>query len=198
MIEKEDKLNLHITVYFGVPGSGKTTIAAALAHKHNKRNGIVFSNMPIKGCYKYTKQDLGTNQFERCTIILDEASCEFNSRKFKEMTMECIKFFKLHRHYKCEIAVFSQSYEDFDITIKRLSYRYFYVQKSLIPFVINAIPIKVRFGINDTTNKPDDIYSIQHPIIRLFTTRRYFGPKYWKHFDSWEYPPLPPMKRELW
>lgn len=152
--------NPHVVrVYFGVPGSGKTTLAAHFAKqcfrvgfwervrlkwpnpftsflaRKSKKYIRVFSNVPILGCYKLDpKSDLGVFQVDDCKIILDEASIEFNNRKFKDMPAHVIKFLKLHRHYGTSVDVFSQSFDDMDITLRRLAHDFFLVKKSLIPF----------------------------------------------------------------
>lgn len=196
--QKKTKLpNLILSIYFGVPGSGKTTLAAALTKKHMRKGGVVFSNVPLKGAYRYCKDDLGKYDISDCLVILDEASIEFNSRKFKTMTEEAISFFKLHRHYRTRVCAFSQSWEDCDATIRRVAFDYNLVRKSLIPFVVDVVPIRRRVGVNDLTKEICDEYRFDHWLIRLFTTKRYFAPLYWKMFDSWEAPKLPPMKEMI-
>ena len=63
-----------VSIYFGVPGSGKTTYAAYLA-RHDIRRGIpVWSNVPITGCYQLDpKTDIGTYMITGGRVIIDEA-----------------------------------------------------------------------------------------------------------------------------
>ena len=51
--------------YFGVPGSGKTTVAAYLAKKDLKKKRNVYSNVPITGAYKISKEDIGKFLIEK-------------------------------------------------------------------------------------------------------------------------------------
>ena len=69
-----------------------------------------------------------------------KASLEFNNRfNFpKTFPKTCIEFFKLHRHYGVAIDVFSQSYEDMDITIRRLATKFIVVRKSILPYFIST------------------------------------------------------------
>ena len=64
-----------LSVYFGVPGSGKTTFASYLAKKDLKHGLKVYSNVPIVGTYRLEpKQDIGIYMIEDARLIIDEAS----------------------------------------------------------------------------------------------------------------------------
>lgn len=194
----------HLQIYFGVPGSGKTTIASAYASKYLKYskkhpNVKVYSNVPIKGCYQFSCiDDLGIYLLENALVIIDECSLEFNSRSYASFPKSAIQFFKLHRHYHCEVVVFSQSWNDCDITIRRVAFQYWLVRPSIIPFFVQAVPIRRKIGINEQTNQPDDIYSFHPWLIRPLYTRSFFAPKYWKNFDSWVAPALPEKEYNLY
>lgn len=190
------RMPLDISIYFGLPGAGKTTIAAAESLKYRKKGFDVYSNVNLYGCKKIDKEDLGNYNIENALIILDEASIMFNNRDFKTMSHETIEFLKYHRHYKTKIIVFSQSYDDMDITFRRLAYHYYFVRRSIIPGLINCIPIRRDIGINDMTKEICDEYKIDPLIFRIFTTKRYWGKKYWHLFDTYEKPELP--EKEEW
>lgn len=154
-----------LNVYFGVPGSGKTTFAAYLAKQSMRESRVitwarnhpckfsawlldrtplfkraepVYSNVPITGSYQLDpKDDIGKVMVEDGRVIIDEAGIEYNNRAYKTFSPAAIYWYKYHRHYKCPVDVFSQSYEDMDITLRRLAQNYFVVKKSLIPrFVV--------------------------------------------------------------
>lgn len=183
-----------ITVYFGVPGSGKTTLAALFVRKALKNNLTVFSNVPILGAYRYSPiVDLGTNQIEDCHIILDEASLEFNNRNFKSFPKTCIEFFKLHRHYGVSIDVFSQSYEDMDITIRRLATKFVIVKKSIFPYFIATRTAKSIIDINE-----EDKQFVSGYMWSPFSRRWYFMPLAWKLFDSYDAPQLSNYQWTKW
>lgn len=98
-----------LNVYFGVPGSGKTTFAAYLTkwalhenalirfcRKHQnpvtrvilnsrylKRRIDVYSNVPITGAYQLdAKTDIGHYMIENAKVIIDEAGIEYNNRSY--------------------------------------------------------------------------------------------------------------------
>jgi len=182
-----------ITVYFGIPGSGKTTLAALYARKHMKRGEDVFSNVPIIGTYRYVKEDIGVNEISDCYMIIDEASIDFNNRLYKSFPKTAIEFFKLHRHYGVAIDVFSQSFDDMDITIRRLASRFVIVRKSLFPFFITTRDARAIIDINEDDNQ----FVSGHRWVP-FSRRWYFMPLAWPLFDSYDAPKLNDKVYEKW
>ena len=183
-----------ISVYFGVPGSGKTTYAAYLAKKDLKRKKKVWSNVPITGTYRLEpRDDLGKKMIVDGRIIIDEASCEYNSRAYKTMSQEAIKFFKYHRHYQNAIDVFSQSWDDMDITIRRLAQRLYVVKKSILPWFIVRRTIRKRVGIDENTHQIIDEYDWL-PLSRKYI----FSPTLWKLFNTLSRDELPEKVWEKW
>ena len=104
-----------LNVYFGVPGSGKTTFAAYLTRwalhenalirfcrknqnfltrpilnsKYLKRRIDVYSNVPITGAYQLdAKADIGNYMIENAKVIIDEAGIEYNNRNYKAFLHE--------------------------------------------------------------------------------------------------------------
>ena len=168
-----------IELYFGVPGAGKTTWAAYLAHKAMKQKRPVFSNVFIKGAYAYDKSDLGVNAIENALVIVDEAGLVFDNRKMS-MTDDEIYFFKYHRHYQNDIVFFSQGL-DVDIKIRKLAQRVYLLQPSLIPFCIKRKTIDRSVGI-DENGQIIDKFTFRSPLfggIKLI-----FAPKFRKYFDT--------------
>ena len=93
-----------LSLYFGVPGAGKSTFAAYLAKKDMKRGRPVWSNSGITGAYKCEKNDWGKYLMTDGRLIIDEAGLEFDNRKM-QMTDSEIYFFKYHRHYQLDIHI---------------------------------------------------------------------------------------------
>lgn len=197
-----------LNVYFGVPGSGKTTFAAYLTKwalhesliirlcrrfdnplsrlilksKYFKRRIDVYSNVPITGAYQLDpKEDIGVYMIENAKIIIDEAGIEYNNRNFKSFPPHAIYFYKYHRHYRCSVDVFSQSYDDMDITLRRLAQNFYVVKKSLIPFCVVARRIRRKVGVDEQTKQIADLYAMGLPIL---DTKRIFSPPLWKLFNT--------------
>lgn len=221
---RNPKHPLQLNVYFGVPGSGKTTFAAYLAREAQKESIViklckrfpcrytrhilnkrkkkwkraypVWSNVPISGCYKLNaREDIGVNMIQDGKMIIDEAGVEFNNRNYKSFPQQAIKFFKYHRHYGVSVDVFSQSFDDMDVTLRRLAQNFYVVRRSLIPFFIVIKRIKRKVGIDENSHQLVDAYSFGVPIL---DTKWVFGPPLWKMFDSYDYDDLPIKKWKYW
>lgn len=193
-IKKGKKREDIISVYWGVPGSGKSTFAAYLAKKDLKHNKKVWSNVPITGTMKLEpREDLGRNMILDGRIIIDEASVEYNSRAYKTMPQEAIKFFKYHRHYQTAIDVFSQSWDDMDVTIRRLAQKMYVVKKSWLPWFIVRRTVRKRVGIDENTHQIIDEYSWM-PFSRKYI----FSPVLWKLFNTLSRDDLPEKEWEKW
>ena len=211
-----------LNVYFGVPGSGKTTFAAYLTRwalhenviirfcrkyrnpvtnavfnsKYFKRRIDVYSNVPITGAYQLDpKADIGNYMIENAKIIIDEAGIEYNNRSYKTFTQEAIYFYKYHRHYQTSVDVFSQSYDDMDITLRRLAQNFYVVRRSLIPFCVVARRIRRKVGIDEHTKQITDLYSMGMPFL---DTKRIFSPPLWKMFNSYSRKELPQKEWGRW
>lgn len=192
------KLKCGIYTFFGVPGSGKTTFAAAITKKALKRKIPVYSNVPIKGAIQVTRDQIGHYNLpcgdKECILIVDEAGIDFNNRDFKNnFDKQALAWWKLHRHYRCKVFIYSQSYEDMDKKLRDLTQQFFLVKGSLIPFTRLAVPIRFKVGINELTNDITDMYYFDPFPVSLFTSTRIFCPVYWKMFDSWDAPSLPDL-----
>lgn len=178
---------MSIKIYFGVPGSGKTTHAAKVVLNNLKHGIRTFSNVRIVGSIYYNASDIGKIDMSNADMIIDEASIEFNNRAYKSLPKQTIEWFKLSRHYGIRnIYVYSQSYDDMDITLRRLADELFVVRRSLIPYLFSTRRIRVKIGIDENTHQVIDQYFFQRLGINF-----YFGWHYWHMFDSWEAPALP-------
>lgn len=184
-----------LSVYFGVPGSGKTTFAAWLAKRDLKRGLTVWSNVPITGTRKLDcKEDIGQYMICNGRVIIDEAGIEYNNRNFKSnFTDKQLYFFKYHRHYELAVDVFSQGYDDMDKKIRTLAQRLYVVKKSIIPFFIYRQRIGKRVGVNDLTKEICDEY-----FFVPFGRRYIFSPVLWKMFNTISREPFPDKEWELW
>lgn len=181
-----------IDLYFGIPGSGKTTLAALFSKKYQKKGIKVYSNVNIKGNYILSPIiDLGTYEIKDSLVIIDEAGLEFDNRNFKSYPKNCNFFFKYHRHYNCDIIVLSQDL-DVDIKIRKLADHYYLLKKSFIPFFIKRQTIKKKIDINDKGEIVDFHY------FQFLGNKLFFAPKVWKMFNTIDRPKLTIKDFEKW
>lgn len=207
-----------LEIYCGVPGSGKSSMAAWLALKQFKYNTKlkkkqkrpfpfnvfarnksplnVFSNTPIIGSYKIDSQDIGRVHIEDALVLIDEAGIEFNNRSFKSFRKDTTAWFKLHRHYNCNVIVFSQSWEDMDKKIRDLAARIWICSKiPLLPFVV-CRRVSVKIDIDDLSHKLTDKNYFVHPL--LGGVKIHYVGKAWKLFDSYDAPHLEDVDFEVY
>lgn len=187
-----------IRTFFARPGAGKTTECVALAKKNFRHYDHVFLNFKntVPGVHSCNLQGLGTWSFPKGSYIaVDEAGIEFNNRKYKSFPQETIKWLKMHRHYRCDLDFFSQSWDDCDVTIRRLSAELWLLYR-LGPWTLGRRIYK-RVGVDKNTHQIIDEYrmanmlwlliwplQLGYPFQKKFTLT--FRPFYYKFFDSWE------------
>lgn len=116
-----------ITIIIGNQRTGKSCLAALKAQKYLKKGHPVFSNLPIKGCYEFTLQDIMHYDFcmanhsdrfkKNPVLVIDEgATYGLGSRGNmykKNTTQELVEFFTMHGHYHIqEVVIVSPNFED--------------------------------------------------------------------------------------
>ena len=198
-----------IRTFFGSPGAGKTTLAVKMAIKNRKSYDGVFLNFEhkIKNGFICNLNRLGEWTFpDHSYICIDEAGIEYNSRAYKALPKPAIAWFKKHRHYKCDVAVFSQSWEDMDVTLRRLTTELWYLYR-LGPFTLSRRVYK-RVTVDKNTEQIIDGYKMASMLWLLvwllqielpFGVSNLFAPKfkltfrpfYYKYFDSYSKDDIP-------
>lgn len=173
---------------FAPPGTGKTTLAAKLVKEANENNKKVFSNVPIITAYQFDLKDLGKYDFSNSVLIIDEAGSEMSNRNWhNNLSLEQIQALKLHRHDNIDIYLFSQAYDDVDKKFRELTTQLLLLNKSKIPFFVNATSIRKTMQL------------INGQILQFFEIDksncfRFFVVDKWAYFNSYQSKKLPSKK----
>lgn len=193
-----------IRMFFGVPGCGKTTLAVRELVK-DRDHRYTYANFETDHPLifdKYSPTGLGQWTFPPHSLIaLDEASCEWNNRSFKSFPPELIEYLKKHRHFKVDIDLYSQSWDDVDITARRLVEELWYIKKlplgiSVARRIWKSIDIDKRdkdakVGQIIDGYKKASIFNILLKKWRDKSWKFYFRPHWYGFFNSWEKITLP-------
>lgn len=204
---------MSVSLYFGLPGSGKTTYAAAIAvrtqkliEKGRSRYQRVYTNFPVfyDGIFQISSRDLGKITIHDALVILDEASLVADSRDYKTFSHEMKEFFLLHRHWKCDIILFTQQWDAVDKKIRVITDKVYYVHKGAFRRWISYANV-IPYGIiipdkKDNSDKYGEIiqgYCRGNFIQRVFA-RRIKRKKYYKYFDSFITPEYKENNNKTW
>ena len=101
-----------LTMIFGKKGSGKSTLMVKLAYKYLSRGWRVYCTERLDGCYFIDYSDIGFfNIPPNSVLLVDEAGMVWDNRAFKKFPTEIRDWFKLQRHYRVKVYLFSQSFD---------------------------------------------------------------------------------------
>lgn len=135
-----------------------------------------------------------TNGENEGVFIIDEAGICLNNRDWDKLEKDVIKFFKLHRHFKISVYIFSQG-EDIDITFRRLAHKWYKIIK--LPLLLNKysalIPVSTLLAIENGK------WCLQYKAETFPLFWRYIPIwKTWRYFNSFSVPYLPKKEFETW
>lgn len=197
-----------ISLYFGLPGCGKTTLMSkiALDAVKSKRYKHVYCNVynSIPGVTYIDNYLIGEYDLRDCLLLIDEATLFADSRDHKNFSKERISYFLLLRHYRADCCLFTQQWNAVDLKIRVITDRVYYVYKTPILGHWFTKYYRIPYGIIIPDPKKSDGqklgeiiqgYSKPGLLVRLFCPR-VFRPKYYKYFDSFEAPVLLPLPAE--
>ncbi len=184
----EDKC---VSLYIGLPRSGKTTFIAYLTDLCNRCDYPVFCNIPVNGAKPFSKEDIGKYDMSSALILLDEAGIIYDNRNFanNQFSEESLTFLKLIGHYHSNICLFSQSM-DIDIKWVRMSKDIYFVKRSVIPGFTSIIKIHRKLDVNPDTHKIEDFYDKSQGVLGTIFHFRFRRKPYYHMFDSYSAPKL--------
>lgn len=190
-----------ISMFFGVPGVGKTTLLAAMAMKYRGKYKNIYANVHLKipGVTFIDDDCIGKYELRDCLILIDEASIFADNRDYKAFNKNGtrLEYFLMHRHHCADIILFTQGYNAVDKKLRTLTVNLYYMQKKGLfgHWFTKYYPISygIAFPDGERLGEIAEGYSQPPFIVRLFTTKRIYRPKYYPYFDSWSIRELPKL-----
>lgn len=136
-----------ISIFTGLPGSGKSLHSARVIRRYLRRRKPVFCNFPINGdslgcdgwedCFHYRSNDdldpaelvaFSKSRFadgrpveDDILLVVDEAQLVFNSRNWNDSRrMDWLLFFSQHRHFGYRVVLVAQDAQMIDKQFRAL------------------------------------------------------------------------------
>jgi hypothetical protein len=184
-----------LIMVFGKKGSGKTTLIAKLTYKYLKKGRPVYSTVPIPGAYLFDVTKVGLVHIpENSVIFIDEVGMIWDNRNYKGFKEHVRDYFKLQRHYKHTVYLFSQAF-DVDIKLRNLT-DHMYLTRTFFNCISVARRIQRKIVVVHPTGDAeariaDDLQLV--PFIFFWAQAMIvtWVPRWVKYFDSFDVPALP-------
>lgn len=180
-----------ISMLMGLPGSGKSLILSYIAYRavhgksinfhgfyisSHKHYDYIFTNFPAEGCFKLDFDRLGFDNYHDALMLIDEVQLFADSRNFKNFGDNLKYFFSMHRHFKLDIVICSQSHSAVDARIRSLLHRLYYLDN-----FGKFIRIREIISYFDVHGKIDEGYD----YARGFNTKYFYAPRLYKYNDTY-------------
>lgn len=191
-----------ITIVSGIPGSGKSTYAAALAVRACRKRPV-FSNFAVNPKFAFPKRNGVVHKLDgksffkfsyppNSLLILDEAALDFDARKWDSFPPDAVEFVKIHRHMRIDIIFISQSLTDIDKKIRTCAEQYISVSKGLFGFsrlikyeFVRPKSEETSFLKGGELCEEELTLTVREPsLLAQFFTTPIWRPAYYKAFDS--------------
>lgn len=115
-----------LILIYGKKGCGKSTIAQKILYQHMKKGWKCYCNIGdsrMKGVTQVDASHLWEHEYrEHSLIVIDEVNLLWDNRQFKTFPKELGAWFRLQRHHKVKVILFSQT-ADADKKIRDLTDR---------------------------------------------------------------------------
>lgn len=195
-----------VSLYFGLPGCGKTTMLAKKAKKAVRSGKYmnVYSNvhLSIPGVTLIDNECIGQFELRDCLLLIDEATLFADSRDYKNFSKGRLSYFLEHRHRNADIILFTQQWDGVDRKIRTITDRVYYIKKGLLfgRWISSCYRIPYDIIIPDPkkNNGGEKLGEIvqgycKPPFLARIFAQRIYRPNYYRYFDSWELEELPAL-----
>ena len=185
-----------LIMVFGKKGAGKTTFLAKTAFQYIKKGRPVYSTVYIPGANLFDVNRVGFMSFPpESVIFIDEVGMIWDNRNFKAFRPEVRDYFKLQRHYKHTVYLFSQTF-DIDLKLRNLTDS-MYLLRCHMGWL--SVARKIRRDITivepsgDSESRIADSLSFEPFLLSLFGAKSViftFIPHWTALFSSYDAPEL--------
>lgn len=175
---------------FGKKGTGKTTTLTKLAHSYSKHGWQVYSTENVPFAKTFEPANFGSYRFPPNSCVLcDEVSLIWGNRDFKTFQKCVERQFRLQRHDRLRIYLFSQTF-DVDVKIRNLADS-MYLATKLFNCVtwLKAIDKSVVLTKSDSSGQSriaEDLKFLPFLGWPFGTRMAIFIPRWARYFDSFD------------
>lgn len=188
-----------LIMVFGKKGSGKSTFMTKTAIQQLLKGKVVYSTVDIPGTRSFDVDDIGRCNFpEESIVLIDEVGMIWDNRNYKNFRTDVRDWFKLQRHNKVTVYLFSQTF-DVDVKLRNLTDAMYLIT---CHFSVLSIARKIKRGIvivnpdGQSEARIADSLEFVSPLLSLFGARSLIFtwiPNWTKYFNSFELPDKPPV-----
>lgn len=195
LLTRKYKNPYKLIMYFGKKGAGKSTTLVKETLKHLKRGWkVVYCTERIPGTYYVKPSELGRYEFEENSLLLiDEVGMIFDNRDYKNFPVHVRDWFKLQRHRKVKVIMFSQAY-DVDKKLRDLMDHLYILTCNFRVFTYGRRIVRKLIVTEAKGDEPStlaDQLKIDSFLWFLFGSRSFtYIPKYIPYFNSYDSPKL--------
>lgn len=188
---------------FGKKGSGKSTYMCKLAIQYHRKGRKIYSNTPLPYSTLIDVSTLGMfAPPPESVLLIDEVGMIWDNRNFKAFRNDVRDYFKLQRHYRNIVYLFSQTF-DIDLKLRNLTDA-MYLCISPLPFLSVVKRIKRSIvlvqPVADAEGKIADSLEFVPFWQNIFGAKALqltYIPRWAKYFDSHDAPELQEYKENI-
>lgn len=182
--------------YFGLPGCGKTSLAAKTAVDIQRRIDMglskykyVYTNVHINypGIRLIEWSWIGRYDYTDACIVIDEIGLNAHSRSFDSFPRRMVEWFCTHRHDRVDLIYFAQYYNQADKVIREVTETLYYMKKSIFPHCTRIVKIPREIVIPKDTGEIKEGFRYPNIFERIFVGKWFYRKPYYQYFDSWEH-----------